>query len=135
MKDVGGKVKTIAKEGSSALIVARPGSLRDVLHVLIQTMPQVQTVGLASDVPSALQAAAEQRPVLVLVDANLSDRQDAASSAVRMLKAQEPAVRCLVLADDVHQRQAIESAGADVALVKGFPAGELLEVIEGLLPE
>jgi DNA-binding NarL/FixJ family response regulator len=132
---MGGKVKTMANKGSSALIVARPGSLRDVLRVLIQTMPQIHTVDLASDVPSALEAAAEQRPVLVLVDASLSSQWDAVSSAVRMLKAQEPAARCLVLADDVHQRQAVESAGADVALVKGFPAGELLEVIEGLLLE
>jgi DNA-binding NarL/FixJ family response regulator len=135
MEDTGGKVKSIAQKGRSALIVARPGSLRDVLCVLLQTMPQIQTVDLASDVSSALEAAAGHRLILVLTDASPSNGRDTASTAVRMIKAREPATRCLVLADDVHQRQAVESAGADVALVKGFPAGELLEVIEGLLPE
>jgi len=43
--------------------------------------------------------------------------------------------RCIALADDVHQQQEAEAAGADVVLLKGFPAARLIATIEGLLSQ
>jgi len=121
------------KENSaSALIVAKPGPLRDGLHALMTTMSQIGNTYNADDVPSALNMTAEDCPVLVLMDAgpNGSD----ARMAVWQIKARCPQTRCVFLANDVQQRREAEAAGADAALLKGISTEKLVATIVGLLP-
>jgi DNA-binding NarL/FixJ family response regulator len=123
------------KEGGNmlALIVAKPGPLRDSLQVFLLTLPQIETVRLVDDAPSALRAVTEHDPALVLVDANLPG--DGVLTALRRIKAEGSQSRCLVLADDIQQQQDATAAGADAVFVIGFPPASLLETIERLLPE
>lgn len=115
------------------LIVANPGPLRDSLQAFLLTLPQIETVSLVGDGPSALRAVTEHNPALVLVDANLSDGE--ALVALRQIKAQGSQSQILVLADDIQQQQDATAAGADAVFVIGFPPASLLETIERLLSE
>lgn len=114
-----------------AVIVAEPGPLRDSLQTLLMALPQIETVRLVGDAPSAWKAIAEQTPALVLLDTNLPDGD--ALVLLRKIKAQKHRARCLVLADDRQQQQEATAAGADAALLKGYPAAGLFETIEMLL--
>lgn len=115
-----------------ALIVAKSAPLRKGLQALLATMPRVE-LELADDSLSAIKRFTEYPPSLVLLDTGLLGNDIYAT--LGRVKAEWPQSRCLVLVDDVQQRQKAESAGADVVLLKGFPAAKLFEVIEELVTE
>jgi DNA-binding NarL/FixJ family response regulator len=121
------------RKGALALIVAEPGPLRDSLRAFLMTLPQIDMVDLVDDSSSALALLRERDPDLLLVDAN----QAAIESllARRTIKADGTTRRCLVLADDKQQQQAAILAGADVVLIKGYPAAKLFKTIEELLSQ
>ena len=113
------------------LIVARPGPLRDSLQVFLQTLPQIATVHLADDVPSAQRAITEYSPALVLVDTN--GFGETVWTTLAHIKSRSFRSRCLVLVDSSQQQEDAMAAGADVVLMKGCPATKLFETIESLL--
>jgi DNA-binding NarL/FixJ family response regulator len=113
------------------LIAGRPCRMRDSLHILLKTMPGIDIIGHADDGSSALRMITERQPALVLLDTNLPGEMF--FTLLKRIKGNGCRSRCLVLADNVQQRQEAQAAGADAALVKGFPAVELFETIEGLL--
>jgi len=113
------------------LIVTGPGSLQNGLLALMTAMPQIEVVGEANDASSALEMVLEHRPHLVLLDMDLAD--NGAWKVLRQIKNDWPAIRCIALADDVPQQHECAAAGADVALVKGFPPAQLIATIEQLL--
>lgn len=119
--------------GTSALIVARPGPMRDGLHALVTAMPQIDAVKEADDISSALELAFAGWPALVLMESTPSGKD--VWITVRRVKARWPMARCIVLASNVQQHQEAEAAGADVVLLQGFPAGRLVTAIVGLLPQ
>ena len=110
---------------------AQPGPLRHVLYTLLLAMPQVKSVAQTDDATSTLQAITEHHPVLVLLDASLPG--NGTITVVKKIKADGFLSRCLVLADNKEQQQTLLAAGADGALLKGFPAAKLLEIIEQLV--
>ena len=130
--DRGDVEKTVAKP-TLALIATRPGSLQDSLVALMSTMHQVQAVLVAEDLASALRLIARHRPTLVTLEMDLSGEETHA--ALEQIKARWPSARCIALADDVQQQREAEAAGADIVLLKGFPAAKLIAAIEGLLSQ
>lgn len=127
MKDQGAKVTEM-----SALIVAQPGPLRNSLHGFLSELPQIETVRVASDAFSAAQIVRTSQPTLMLLDTHLPT--DEALTALKTFKAMGKG-QCLVLADDTRQQRRAQVAGADVALLKGYPAEKLAQVIEDLALE
>jgi DNA-binding NarL/FixJ family response regulator len=123
----------VERSGVSVLIAARPGPLRIGLQALLTMMPQIGTIEGADSPLATLEAIKAHHPDLVLLDANLSN--NGVSSVLRMVKSASTQSRHLVLANDAEQRRVAEAAGADVALVKGFPAARLFETIDALLPK
>jgi DNA-binding NarL/FixJ family response regulator len=119
--------------GASALIIARSESLRDGLHALVGTMPQIGTVKVVSDVQSALRADLDPWPALVLLKTGLTDTD--VWLTVRRTKARWPRARTIVLTRNVQQQAEAEAAGADAVLLEGFPAGRLTAAIVKLLPQ
>ncbi len=117
----------------SVLIISRPDPLRNSLKALLMAIPSIGAIHQADDLPAALRALTEHYPALVLLDINLPG--ESLSTLLKWLKANEPQSRRLVLADTVQQQQDALAAGADVALLKGFPAAELLAIIAELLTE
>jgi DNA-binding NarL/FixJ family response regulator len=93
-------------------------------------VPTVGTVFQAKDVASAKSVLEEHRPPLVLLESGL---YGGISSLLSWIKSEANGCRCLVLADDVRQQREAWAAGADAAVLKGFPAAKLLQVIERML--
>jgi hypothetical protein len=117
----------------TALIVAPPGPLRDGLHALVGSMPQIGTVRVVSDVEGALVCDLEIGPRLVVLDGNLGP--DRAWHLVRRAKRKWPRARTIALVATVRQQQEAEAAGADAVLLQGLPAGRLVAAIVRLLPQ
>ena len=119
------------KQVTLALIVARPGPLRNSLQALMTTIPQIEILAETSDPSALLRMGAKIQPDVVLLDASLPEEQ--VWPALRHIKEEWCHNRSIVLVEDSQQRQMVQAAGADVVLVKGFPAAKLIAAIEGLL--
>ncbi|HDQ73354.1 MAG TPA: response regulator transcription factor [Chloroflexi bacterium] len=116
---------------TSALILARPGRLRDSLGALLTSMPQIQRVNSAEIDNKALELFTDPPPNLIVIDTNLMPNR--LSSTLEQIKARWPQARYVILVDDVRQQQIAKAAGADSALLKGFPTAQLFATIERLL--
>jgi len=111
-----------------ALIVAKPGHLRNGLQSLLRTIPQIEILAESHDPSILLKMNEEIRPELILVDAGLID--EANWSAITKIKADWPSTKVFVLTESDYQGQTAKEAGADFCLLKGFPATELAHLIE-----
>jgi DNA-binding NarL/FixJ family response regulator len=120
------------KTKTPALIVARPGRLRDAWRALLMATPLIGQVYQADDEPSALSLVESVRPQLVLLDSEMADGGPWA--LLQRLKAGYPQCGSVVLVCNLQERAQAEAAGADVVLLRGFPAETLFQVIEELLP-
>lgn len=117
---------------ASVLIVAKASRRREGLQALLASTSWLKIVGQANDAPAALMMAADHHPNLVLLDVDLPEND--AWSVLKKIRAEWPQIRCIVLTDSIQQQRAAEIAGADAALLKGFPTSELLEAIGRVLP-
>jgi DNA-binding NarL/FixJ family response regulator len=73
----------------------------------------------------------DQHPTLVLLGANLLDED--IQTVLAQIKARWPETRCIVLVDNVQQQWIAKAAGADSALLVGFPAAKFVSTIQELL--
>jgi DNA-binding NarL/FixJ family response regulator len=99
--------------------------------VLLRATPQIETVYQADDGPSALASGPEVPPALVVIDYDTTP--DELTTDLRQLNAAWPQARYLVLLDDEQDLRRVQSAGADIALVKGIRATTIIETVESLL--
>ena len=97
------------------------------------TMPRIEILAETADPSALLRMGAEIRPNVVLLDGSLPEEQ--VWAALRQMKAEWSQTRSIVLVEDSHQQQKVQAAGADVALIKGYPAAKLIAAIEGLLSQ
>ena len=111
------------KNGVAALIAVQHGQLRGSLQALLRAIPQVQPIIHADDGAALLEFAANYRPSLILMDL------EGIPGLLKDIKSNCPQAYCIVLAEDAVQQQAAIAAGADVALVKGFPATKLFQML------
>ena len=114
-----------------ALIVAQPGPLRDSLQALMTTIPQIEILAETTDPSVLLRMGAEIQPDVVLMDADLPREQ--VWSALREIKDKWSQTRTIVLVKDSQQQREAQAAGADIALIKGYPAARLITAIGELL--
>ncbi len=115
----------------TALIIARPGELRDGLRALLWTTGKIGHISQAEDGPAALAIIGRLCPQVAVLDWNIPAGD--LPTMVTRIKAECPETKCLVLADGVEQQREAESAGADVTVLKGFPAARLLQTLTMLL--
>lgn len=113
------------------LLVARAGPLADALAGLLMRIPGVEIVGRVEDLPSVLVIVSQLGPTTVVLDSGPFAEETPAM--VRQLEAALPGSRCIVLADDVQQQWAAQTAGADAALLKGCRPANLVATVRGLL--
>jgi DNA-binding NarL/FixJ family response regulator len=104
--------------------------LRDGLALFLVTVHQIETVHQVSTASPLLETVSECQPALVLLDTSLSDQ---VPDTIEQIKAGWPQIRCLVLANTELEQQKARDAGADVAVLKGFPAVKFFEAIDELL--
>ena len=115
-----------------ALIVARPGRLRDAWRALLMATPLIGQVHQADDGPSALGLVESVQPQLVLLDSDMAD--GAPWRLLQQIKADHPECGSVVLVCSLQARAQAEAAGADVVLLRGFPAERLFPGLAELLP-
>jgi DNA-binding NarL/FixJ family response regulator len=115
-----------------ALVVGRPGPLQDSLAALLATIPVVDMVVMSDDISAILDSLSDWNPDLILLDSALFD--PGVSDVLCRARELRPHARWILLADNVQQQQDAAVGGADVALLKGSPAAELVLAIETLLP-
>jgi DNA-binding NarL/FixJ family response regulator len=114
-----------------ALIAARPISLRYSLLALLSRLPQIDALQSVEDLRSLLATLPIAQPKLVVLDVDLQD--EGTGSVLAQIKTLAPQVCVVVLADRIDQQQALQTAPADLVLLKGYPAAKLFDSIEGLL--
>ena len=116
-----------------ALVLAKPGHLRNGLQSLLRTIARIEIIAESQDPSALLKITEEIHPELIFIDANVFDEDN--WTAISKLKAERPTIKILVLIENGQQRQSAKEAGADIVLQKGFPAAKLVHLIEDRLFE
>lgn len=116
--------------GSTALIAAGPGWLRDALRAMLASMSNVMILE-ADDEANAKALLHRYHPLLVIIDSDLPGNHG--MQLIEAACAGWPRTRCAILVNDVYQQAAAMKAGADHAAFKGEPAPRLFTQIEQLL--
>jgi DNA-binding NarL/FixJ family response regulator len=115
----------------SALIVARPGRMREGLRALLRTIPGIKIVEQVDRGSAALAMVTQERSTLVLLDSSLPSEE--MWTAVKQIKAEWPQTQCIVVADTIRQQGMAHASGADGVLLKGFAAETLFTTIDEVL--
>jgi DNA-binding NarL/FixJ family response regulator len=97
------------------------------LRALLALRPEIEIVGEAADGEEVVQKVRDGRPDVVLMDARMPQMDGL--EATRQIKGHWPQVRIVVVSMYASHRAEALAAGADAFLVKGCPAGELLDAI------
>jgi DNA-binding NarL/FixJ family response regulator len=119
------------KQIKLALIVAKPGHLRDGVQSLLRTLPEIEIIA-EIEIPSVLlKMGSEIQPDLILLDASLFGEN--IGKAITKISEEWPHTQCVVLVEDSQHYQAVYDAGADLVVPQGFPATKLVAAIEELL--
>ncbi len=100
------------------LIAARPGIMRNSLLSYMRAIPRVRAIAVADDADSALRTIRESCPRLVIVDADLNERD--MLLLVRWVCAEQPQTKLILLVESIRQQQMSLALGAHFALLKGF---------------
>jgi DNA-binding NarL/FixJ family response regulator len=111
------------------LVVDDHPLFRDGVVAALLTAQDVEVVGEAGDVASAVSSAAELRPDLVLMDLQLPDGSGV--DATRAITQAQPSVRVLVMtmSDDDEAVVAAMRAGARGYVIKGTGRDEVLHAV------
>ncbi len=109
------------------IIVAKPGIMRNSLLSYLRAISNVQIVGLADQVDTALQCIREDQPQLVIIDSDLSE--DRVIGLVEQINAEPRAPKIIVLVDSLRQQERCLRIGVQHALLKGFLDKQLEQAI------
>jgi len=121
----------VLKKITLALVITKPGHLRNGLQSILRTVPKIEVIAEAQDPSVLVRMSDDIHPDLILLDAEVID--DPEWSAISKLKGEWPQTTILVLTENDKQGLQAEKAGADYFLLKGFPAADLVNLIENSL--
>lgn len=119
------------KQIKLALIVAKPGHLRDGVQSLIRTLPEIEVIAEIKFPAVLLKMGSEMQPDLILLDA--SSFGEDIWKAITKVNEEWSNTKCVVLVEDSQHDRALYDAGADLVLPQGYPATRLVAAIEELL--
>ena len=114
-----------------ALLVVLPGELREGLESLLLASDGIAEVLTADDLRTAMVKGEINCPELVVVE--LAGDALSHLSDLAEMKTRCPDSKYLALAECASQAAQAKSAGADVAVLKGFRAADLSETVSKML--
>jgi DNA-binding NarL/FixJ family response regulator len=114
-----------------AIIVARPGHLRDGVQSLLRTLPEIEIIAEIKFPSVFIKMSSQIQPDLILLDASLFGED--ILKAITKINEEWPHTQCVVLMEDSQHHQAVYDAGADLVVPQGFPATRLVAAIQELL--
>ena len=114
-----------------ALLVLRPGQLRDGLNELLCAMPEIGLVAQTDDFEEALSFLGQQCTELVLIKLDASDGRSL--GPVREMKRFCPYIRMAAFIEDDKDLPVAEASEADLVLREGVRAPELKAKIRELV--
>ena len=112
-------------------MITKPGHLRNGLQSLLRTVPQIEIIAEAQDTSVLLKMSDELHPELILLDASIFE--ESSWLAISKFKAEWPQTVILVLTENDQQGLKAKGAGADLFILKVFPAAKLVDLIENSL--
>jgi len=121
----------MSKKLKLALIVAQPSPLRDALRALVTTMSQVEIVAETGSSAALAELHTRFQPDLMILDADMQGEN--VWQALALLQSTCAQTQSCVLVEDEEQQGKAVASGADLVLHKGFPAADLVEILEELL--
>lgn len=122
-------MKEASTDVMRVLIVDDHPIMRVGIAAIVNAQPDMEVVGQAGSAEEAIKLFAAAHPDLTLMDLRLPGRSGV--EAIRMIRAQDPQARVVVLTtyegdEDIHQ--ALE-AGAQGYLIKGMPHDALIKAL------
>ncbi len=102
---------------------------REGMRALLGTWPGVDVVGEVANGQEAIDRVEEVRPAVVLMDARMPGLDGV--RATRLIKSRWPEIRIVMLTMYENCRREALAAGADMVLVKGCSAQDVLDAIVG----
>ena len=116
------------------VIVDDHAIIRQGLRTMLERETDLQVVAEAATPAQARAAVREHHPDVVLLDLKLGDDDDAGLSVCRQLKADDPAVRCLVLTTFLNERLVVAAirSGAKGYVLKDVDADALVRSIRAV---
>jgi len=115
------------------LVVVRPGMLQDSLSALLSTMSGVKVVSVTNDLESAINFVSEHHPKVCIIE--ISDQGDDQLTQFDRIKSISPEMKTIALVDEVEVKEAAESIGFDVVIIKGMPVKKLINTISDCIEE
>ncbi|NIM94135.1 MAG: hypothetical protein GTO18_10545 [Anaerolineales bacterium] len=110
------------------LIIAKEKSLSEGIASLLISLPSVGNVGLARGHAEALLWAETNEPDLVILDMSTCTLD-----LLEEIRSRHPDMKNLVLVDGMREQTRAQVAGADVALITGYPADDLFKTVKALV--
>jgi DNA-binding NarL/FixJ family response regulator len=118
-------------EEKTVLIVSTRISLQEGLGALLASIPEIVILEQARSSEQATVIIGNQSPDMVVLD--VEGLGEEVFELLAMLQKVHPNTKSLVLVESMRQQTQAQVAGGDVALIKGYPARELIETVQALL--
>ena len=106
----------LAQHPIPAVLVSRPGIMRQSLHTSLAMYAWITVVAVCGDGLTALSQVVHHRPRLVIIDSNLLDEE--VKALLTAIKAAQPTTRCLVLLQSGLWEASTLAAGADAVILR-----------------
>ena len=119
----------MTKKSILALVVSSSGDLQNGLLALLTSISHISAMLVAEDTASALRLVKNHQPALIILEISSCQKPN----IIKELKTQWPQIHLIVLVDDLTQKKAVRTLGADSVLIKGFSPQQLVDVIESFV--
>jgi DNA-binding NarL/FixJ family response regulator len=117
--------KTTPKTSQPVLtvLVSRPGIMQLSLRSSLAACRGIAVIGSSGDGLTALSQVTKLQPGLLVIDSNLLDEE--VEALIAAVKAEQPAIRCVVLVRSSQQRTRILALGADAVALRSVAPQQL----------